>query len=159
MIVVPFRVTIEPGRQDPLLKEKLKEELPGILQWALEGLKRLRRRECFNVPAVCQQTLDDYQQESNPARVFLVEMCHSEPGASTMCSYLYQEYEVWSRDNGFEVLDARQFGKEVRRVYSTVERRRTSGHQRPWAYRGLSYGPRRPMRLSPLSFEEEIVGA
>jgi putative DNA primase/helicase len=47
MILVPFRVMIPSDRQDPQLKEKLKQELPGILLWALEGLQRLRRNERF----------------------------------------------------------------------------------------------------------------
>jgi phage/plasmid-associated DNA primase len=32
-LVIPFRVTIPRAQQDPLLKEKLKAELPGILNW------------------------------------------------------------------------------------------------------------------------------
>ena len=35
--LVPFTVTIPPDEQDPLLAQKLRAELPGILKWAVEG--------------------------------------------------------------------------------------------------------------------------
>src|SRR5262249_17831223 len=39
------------GREDLDLKEKLRGELPGVLNWALNGLKRLRKRGHFEMPA------------------------------------------------------------------------------------------------------------
>jgi putative DNA primase/helicase len=158
MIVVPFRVTIPPERQDPLLKEKLKEELPGIFLWALEGLQRLRRRRTFHIPAVCQETLEDYRQESNPANVFLIEMCREEPASDIQCRVLYERYVEWCTASRFEVLDERQFGKEVRKAFPSVARaRRTAGRERPWVYRGLSYVPSRPMNSTPMESETNNI--
>jgi putative DNA primase/helicase len=37
--LIPFTVTIPPEEQIPDLAEQLKEELSGILNWALEGLR------------------------------------------------------------------------------------------------------------------------
>jgi putative DNA primase/helicase len=140
MIIVPFRVTIPPERQDPQLTAKLKQEIPGIFQWALEGLTRLCRRGSFAVPALCQETLEDYRQESNPAKVFLSETCSEAPGASVRSEALYENYGAWCRKNGFDILDARQFGKEVKRIFPKVKRERGPvGLGRPWSYRGMSH--------------------
>jgi putative DNA primase/helicase len=139
MIIVPFRVTIPPDRQDRHLADKLKEELPGVFQWALEGLARLRRNQAFTIPTVCEETLTDYRREINPARVFLEEACREDTRASVGCAELYKKYVAWCAENGFESLDERQFGKEVKRAFSRVERKRSSvALGRKWMYRGLS---------------------
>jgi putative DNA primase/helicase len=39
--LIPFTVTIPPACQDKRLPEKLKEELPGILAWAVRGLPEM----------------------------------------------------------------------------------------------------------------------
>jgi P4 family phage/plasmid primase-like protien len=144
MIVLPFRVTIPVERQDPLLKEKLKSELPGILNWALRGRVRLEERGHFNIPAICAEALEEYKQESNPARVFLTENCAAEASASTSCSHLYAEYVIWSKENGFPSLDSRQFGKEARKVFPTLARAKANSFGgRRWVYRGLAYLPSR----------------
>ena len=155
MIVIPFRVTIPKEQQDPLLKDKLKEELPGIFLWALEGLKRLRQNGTFRIPAVCQETLEDYQQESNPAKVFLLETCEHKEGATVGRTDLYKHYSMWSSENGYEVLDSRQFGKEVKRAFPTVESKRHSGLRRPWVYRGLSCVLSGPMNLYPTDSDDQ----
>jgi putative DNA primase/helicase len=156
MIVIPFRVTIPPDKQDPLLKEKLKEELDGIFLWALAGLKRLRQNGTFRIPAVCQETLEDYQQESNPAKVFLLETCQPKDGATLVCQDLYDQYARWSRENGYEGLDSRQFGKEIKRAFPRVERkRRSAALGRAWVYRGLSYVPSGPMNPYPTESESQ----
>ena len=138
-MVVPFRVTIPPERQDRHLTAKLKEELPGIFNWALAGFLRLQRNGHFTSSAICQQALDDYREEGNPAQTFLREVCADRAGAKVECSKLYKRYVGWCVDNSFDALDARQFGKEVRRAFPAVVRERgKAALGRPWTYRGLS---------------------
>lgn len=43
LLIVPFNVKIEKDKADPDLAKKLKDELPGILVWAIEGLERFIR--------------------------------------------------------------------------------------------------------------------
>jgi putative DNA primase/helicase len=145
MIVIPFRVTIPPERQNPLLKEELKEELSGILLWALAGLRRLQQRGHFVTPKVCADALTDYRQDSNPARVFLDENCQEDTEGSIGCSQLYEHYQSWCRQNGFDMLDARQFGKEVKKALPKMERVKASRGSREWLYRGVSHVPSGPM--------------
>ena len=156
MIVIPFRVSIPPSQQDPLLKEKLKKELPGILLWALEGLMRLRRNQTFTMPTVCQEALEDYRQESNPAKTFLVDMCREDPAGTVGCASLYESYRNWAVENRFEVLDSRQFGKEVRKAFPRVrrERARKVGRERSWVYHGVAYDPSGPINSIPTDRDE-----
>jgi putative DNA primase/helicase len=141
-IIIPFRVTIPPDRQDRQLTERLKAELPGIFNWSLKGLRRLRRNGRFTEPRVCQEALEAYRNECNPAKQFLGESCREDAAGSIACQSLFDEYSAWSEDNGFETLDARQFGKEVRRTFPNVKREKAKAHRfigRKWVYRGVSH--------------------
>lgn len=61
--MIPFIQNFE-GREDELLDEKLRAELPGILNWALDGL-RAWQREGLGTCAVVDQATAEYQQESD----------------------------------------------------------------------------------------------
>jgi putative DNA primase/helicase len=47
VMIVAFPQTIEPEERDPDLANKLKLELDGVLNWAVEGLQRLMENEGF----------------------------------------------------------------------------------------------------------------
>src|SRR5271157_2483583 len=59
----------KPGERqaDIHLKEKLLAELPGILNWSLEGLRRLMKKEAFTENAMDDNTKVCYQVYSDPA--------------------------------------------------------------------------------------------
>ncbi len=42
LLIIPFNKTFTPAERDENLLEKLELELPGILNWAIQGLKRLQ---------------------------------------------------------------------------------------------------------------------
>jgi phage/plasmid-associated DNA primase len=130
MILLPFRVTIaadDPGRVFGMDKPEWwveSGELPGLFNWALEGLRRLREQGRFTTSEVCDQALKEYRTENNPARLFLTETCEEKPDGQIRCEVLYQAYRRWCEENGYSPLADRAFGKEVVRVFPRVERRR-----------------------------------
>lgn len=137
LVILPCRVSVLPDQQDPDLARKLRQELPGILNWALEGLKRLRERGHFRVPKVSREALEEHRTESNPERLFFEECCIKDVSGRVRCEELYRAYAEWCRCHGHRVADAAQFGKEVRRVLSVERRRGTNGARRPWVYEGV----------------------
>jgi putative DNA primase/helicase len=156
MNYVPFNVTIPEGEQDPHLIEKLREELPGILNWALEGLVRYRRQKRFTQPAVCLQALEEYRRESNPAGMFLADRCEAGPNEIVQCEHLYEAYREWCHGHGYRPLNDKHFGKEVRRVFKKgVERRKRAlmGDNRVWCYLGISLTPSYQLQSGPDDLE------
>lgn len=138
MIVIPFQVSIARDRQDPQLASKLKAELPGIFNWAVEGLQDLRRCGQFKIPTICQQAWEDFKRESNPAREFLTESY--EVGTSddvVSSSVIYDDYRQWCGGRGFKPLDATNIGKEIRKTFPKAERRRETKGERSWKYHVL----------------------
>ena len=59
LLLVPFRVSIPESQQDRQLARKLRGELPGILNWALDGLIRLRQQGRFTESQVGLEALKD----------------------------------------------------------------------------------------------------
>jgi putative DNA primase/helicase len=139
MLLIPFRVTIAPEKQDRELARKLREELPGIVNWALEGLRRLRQQNRFTEPAVSVEALAEYRSENNPAGLFLADCVESAVEAVVHSDVLYGAYKAYCKANGYTTtLNGKQFGKEVKRRFPLALRTRlTRDGQRPWAYAGL----------------------
>jgi P4 family phage/plasmid primase-like protien len=100
-------------------------ELPGILNWALAGLFRLRQHQAFDVPCVCRDAIDTLRAESNPARRFLQEYYQAGSGEVEKES-LYERYREWCGKNGHHSLATNKFAVEVFRAFPRAEARR------PW---------------------------
>jgi P4 family phage/plasmid primase-like protien len=142
MILIPFRVRIPDSAQDPQLADKLKTELPGIFNWAVEGLRRLKRHDRFTIPALSAEALAEYKAQSNPARVFLTETCVADPKGEVICALLYRQYADWCQTNGYDALNSAELGGEVRRAFPGTERKRGQrqpGGGRPPSYRGIRF--------------------
>jgi putative DNA primase/helicase len=139
LLLVPFRVFIPEEKQDRELARKLRGELPGIVNWALEGLVRLRQQGHFTESKVGLEALKDYRLESNPARMFLADYCSARPGGRIRVNEVYDFYKLFCRIEGFTALNGKAFGKEVRRQFPQVKRSRpVIDGQRVYAYEGLS---------------------
>jgi hypothetical protein len=69
------------GREDTCLTEKLMGELPGILNWAIEGLRRLRERGHFVQPASSAEMIELLEDVASPIRRFIKECCEVGPGS------------------------------------------------------------------------------
>ena len=65
--LIPFTQNFE-QRDDKTLEEKLKAELPGILNWALDGLRDWQQHGLGPCAAVDTAT-EEYRQDPNPHKV------------------------------------------------------------------------------------------
>jgi len=139
VIVVPFPVAIPEDRQDRALAERLCKELPGIVNWALEGLRRLQNRGRFDVPMICQKAVKEHRRECNPARNFLGSEYAEAPEYHIETDSLYSRYRDFCNQNRYMPLNESNFGQEVRRAFPRVERRRRRlpGGKRVWYYEGI----------------------
>lgn len=138
LIQLPCQVTIAHDQQDKSLSSKMREELPGILNWALRGLDQLRQRKDFHIPEVCLRASEEHRHESNPERQFFEERCVEDPLRYEVCSSLFGAYGDWCLVHGLRPMDARQFGRAVRRQFPGVERRRRVVAEGPvWVYMGV----------------------
>ena len=88
------------GREDTALTEKLMTELPGILNWALDGLDRLTGRGAFTQPASGQDEADHSRRLSDPIGAFIEDWCEIGPDKSITLDHLFLKYRDWCEGEG-----------------------------------------------------------
>jgi putative DNA primase/helicase len=140
LIFVPFENIYPEHRQNPNLADELSEELPGIFNWALAGLKRLRQAGHFIQPARCKQAVAEYRRDVNPARAFLLDNYVAGLEYEGLPSMeVYQSYVRWCEANGYRPMNHNNFGKEAKRTFPVMQRgQRRTGNRRIAVYQGLA---------------------
>ena len=88
------------GKEDITLTEKLLDELPGIFNWSLDGLDRLRRRGKFVMPISSSDKLKEFEELSAPILGFLRDSCVVKSGVQIECTVLFNSWVSWCRDQG-----------------------------------------------------------
>ena len=97
--VIEFPVTIPREERDPNLFEKLVAELPGILNWALEGLAEWNETG-LNPPEGVIRATGEYRGESDTVRQFLAVCCAGDEAARTSVRDLHNAYAAWCDQGG-----------------------------------------------------------
>jgi len=113
-------------------------EMPGVFNWAFQGLLRLEERAGFTRSAKCDEIIEQYRTESNPARAFLLEFYDEGVNGFVATADMYHAYSAWCDENGYKRLGNNHFCKEVKRVFpkSNQERKRFDG-KRIYGYSGI----------------------
>jgi len=102
-MVIPFDRIFGPGEADPSLFPTIwKSELPGILNRALEGLKRLRQRGDFKPPSDCMRAFEEFMVAANPLMAFLEEECEKDQGGWVYLRDFRKAMKAWAMDQGFK---------------------------------------------------------
>jgi putative DNA primase/helicase len=120
--LIPFDVTIPDSQQDKDLANRLRDELPGILRWAVEGCLAYQREHLGMPPAVTQAT-EEYRAESDVLAEFLTEECVTRTGLMETSQALYESYERWCARAGEHAISRKAFGTSLReRGYESKRR-------------------------------------
>jgi putative DNA primase/helicase len=123
------------GREQLDLKDKLLAERPGILNWALKGLVRLKKRGYFQVPESSLEAVRQLEDLSSPVTAFVRECCALDPNAKTKKQVLYGEYQDWCQETGQLAMAANVFGKDLTAAFAAEVR---ASHSNSVAYyRGI----------------------
>lgn len=116
-IIIPFLRTFQ-GKPDTQLEQKLTLELPGILNWAIEGLKSLRLENKFNETMKNHEALRKFKAENSPVVEFLIENYEGVSKEETMryvVRYrdIYKMYKEYCLDNGYRAKALSNFSREL----------------------------------------------
>jgi putative DNA primase/helicase len=115
LVIISFDVTIPEEEQDKRLPAKIIEnELPGVLNWALERLNGLLERESFSIPESVKRTMDEYRKESNSVFQFLDEAGYSASAVEKiLVTDVYTEYRTYCTEGGFQPMNRTNFKKQL----------------------------------------------
>ncbi len=111
--LIPFEVTIPEAERDATLKwpaSRLRAELPGILNWAVEGCLAWLEGG-LRAPERVVAATASYRVESDVLGAFIEECCELGPAHQAQATELYQAYHRWAGDSGEAVLSNTAFGR------------------------------------------------
>lgn len=113
------------GKEDPFLLDKLREELPGIFNWALQGLIRLAQQGGFTETALGEVTKLHLLEGNNPIGGFVRRYCVIEEGAEVSKRELFDAYEEFARHNEYWAMTIHRFSLELKSQFPEIEEGRT----------------------------------
>ncbi|EOU1697240.1 DNA primase family protein [Clostridium perfringens] len=131
LIIVPFSRQIEKSKIDKSLKYKFQREKEGILNWALEGLKRLYENNFeFSENELTDGVKKEYKRENNNVISFVEECCELDGLFSCSRIEIYEAYKEFCVEAGLKALSQIKFNKELEGNFNITRSR--SGKLRSW---------------------------
>ncbi len=126
------------GREDPRLTEKLVEELPGILLWAIRGLHSLTARGRFEMPESSREAVRELEDLASPIGAFIRERCTLSPEAMVEADEIYKAWRTGCEEQGWEhITTDTTFRRDLRAAMPTLAASRPNWANKRTVYRGI----------------------
>jgi P4 family phage/plasmid primase-like protien len=109
LMVIPFdRIFTEMDKDPELFDRILANELPGVLNRALDGYRRLVARGAFKLPSAVKTATTRWLQHANPLPAFIEACCVKQPEAECRLAEFYAAYAEWTRRMGYTSIQTQQ---------------------------------------------------
>lgn len=117
--LIPFTAEFTKENRDPQLTEKLRRELPGILNWAIAGAVGWCK-EGLPPCAIIDEAGQEYRSEMDRVQQFLDDCTERSDSGSTQASTLYKCYRAWCSEQGDRFpISSNKFCSEMKRRYKS----------------------------------------
>jgi putative DNA primase/helicase len=134
--LVPFSVLIPEKQRDHTLPDKLRAELPGILNLALGGCRDWLSKG-LQPPKVVIEAVSDYRSDMDILGQWIDERGVVGSQHQTLASKAYADFKAWATANGFPTLNSNLFGRRLKERHAR-KRRNNGAHYQGI---GLRYPP------------------
>lgn len=111
ILLVPFKQNFD-GREDKTLRDTLRDELDGILNWAIEGLRTWHERGLEPPEAVMKAT-SAYRADSDQIGRWMTDTCVVLSNISCAAGTSYQSYKTWCESNGEQPMSQNKLGRAL----------------------------------------------
>jgi len=118
VVIVEFPVVItEDKRIQNIERAWLEdsEERSGILNWMLEGLRRLLANGRFTKPEKMRQVVEEYRKWSDPIQYFLTKYCIIDGKSVTPKANVYDAYKTICSLEDLKVADERELTARIKK--------------------------------------------
>lgn len=114
--LIPFTTTIPQEQRRPHLevRDMMRAERDGILQWLIEGLK-LYLHNGLNTPPEVTAATANWQRESDPVVEWMDDCCSFSPTGMTPVALVTQSYQDHCLASGRKPLGARRLNEALKR--------------------------------------------
>jgi putative DNA primase/helicase len=143
-ITVMFPESVPRDKQDPTLESRLIDELPGILNWAIEGYQRLMSQRKFTDEPLPFENREKWERFGSSIEQW-INQCTEEqadaivPKWSTDSGTLgaYDSYKAFARRNGLEIESDSAFTSKLKQREGVGKTKRTIDNNQQQAYSGF----------------------
>lgn len=126
MLFLGFDAEIKDGEKVRNLEDRFTDELSGILNLALEGLKRLITNGRFSKSDKMLLELEEYKDEVNPIRKYISENVLKISNSMVAKKFVYAHYKEWAHEKGGRVLGEQSFWTKMKQEMQDID---TAGSQ------------------------------
>ena len=129
--IIPFNRHFKSQEQDKGLKNEFakSENLSGILNWCIEGYKKLQM-DGFEIPRSVIIATQSYQHDSDKIGLFIEECLIKDNTREVRSSYVYKAYSNWCEDNGFGTENMRNFKASLESIVEFKRKRPNVGGEK-----------------------------
>ena len=126
-LIIHFDITIPEEEQDKQLASKIiQSELPGILNWVLNGLDRLLKQKRFSECESANQALKQYRYESDNVSIFIEDGGYKASTKENVpMKTFYSEYRNFCVEHGYKPVKHLNFKKRISKFNILVEKKNT----------------------------------
>jgi len=125
--LIPSTVRIPEEEQDRKLKQKLKTELSGILNWALEGCSDWQRNG-LSFPEEIRVATKEYRNRMDVLSDFLRDCCELAGSYEIASSELYKGYTAWCKNSAERAVSQKRFSLMLEERDFAKDRRRDKNY-------------------------------
>lgn len=114
-LIIPFDVTIPIQERDIDLSDKIiKNELPGVFNWVLQGLERIVDKRKFTDAKKSEQALADFKVKSDSVTLFINEIRHEETDPEKIVlGKLYDNYKEFCYNEQLKRIGRNKFSSKL----------------------------------------------
>ena len=137
LMIFPFNTKIREEDKDYSILDKLRAELPGIFNWAIDGLDLLKA-DGLGESLEMSNVKTRYREAVNPFLQWVEDRVDDTGLGTIETARLHEDYRSWCGSAGYHPLAARTFESELERHFRReVTRPRDGGGARPRVIGGL----------------------
>ena len=114
MLLIVFDKEVKDSQKIRGLSDRFNDELAGIFNMALAGLKRLIKQNKFTRSKRMQTELEEYKDSVNPLRTFVKDAIIADPDYFVPSVPLYKVYLAYMNDKGGKPLTQKNFAQALR---------------------------------------------
>ncbi len=131
-IPLPFDNQIDKTKQDNFLINKLitKEEMSGLLNWALEGLKRLLENGRFSYDKTSEEIKQIMQRQNNPLIAFVEDALIQKDGNRIDKETMFKVYTYYCKEHKVQRMSKNQLGRNLEKYAFYIISK--GGRERVW---------------------------
>jgi len=160
-LLISFPNTFEGKKCKPNILEELttQEELSGLFNWSIEGLKRLLKNGTFTYGKTVDEVMNQYKTMSDPVYAYCQEFLKCETGGHIPKATLWEHYVKWCTKNKLPVTPKNILTQDLSKHLPEIRTGKVGGmgNQKP-AFMDINWQKEQKKGQKSLNPDMELTG-